>query len=249
MGKIIRNGINYGGTYEDATSVNYDGTASGLEARTVQEAVDEVQGNVDALSDSLVNINKSLGVGVIIDVTTLPLASLASAIAHMCDNYMTTNNTSYNGRFKYSECWYSYNAYYSYGQWTGFVTSSKNSNNETYSFYRGIDKDAVLSKLNESLEWKFLGSAQASTAFSSDFTQYKELSLRCALSGYGSMYMTIPTISLSSTAIYCAPIDTAVNGKLSKLGLQITNSSISIFTAYDEGNDVISSSRIYVYAR
>lgn len=46
MGKIIRNGINYGGTYEDATSVNYDGTASGLEARTVQEAVDE-------LSDSL----------------------------------------------------------------------------------------------------------------------------------------------------------------------------------------------------
>ena len=53
MGKIIRNGINYGGTYEDATSVNYDGAASGLEARTVQEAVDEVQGNVDALNGSL----------------------------------------------------------------------------------------------------------------------------------------------------------------------------------------------------
>lgn len=49
MGKIIRNGINYGGTYEDATSVNYDGSASGLEARTVQEAV-------DVLSDSFNNI-------------------------------------------------------------------------------------------------------------------------------------------------------------------------------------------------
>lgn len=108
---------------------------------------------------------------------------------------------------------------------------------------------ALKNDLTESLEWKHIGTAQASTAFTSDFTQYKELSLRCALSGYGSMYITIPTISLSSTAMYCAPIDTLVNGKISKLALQITNSSISIYTAYDDGNDAISSSRIYVYAR
>lgn len=61
MGKIIRNGINYGGTYEDATSVNYDGTASGLEARTVQEAVDEVKETVDEVKETVDGLNDSLG--------------------------------------------------------------------------------------------------------------------------------------------------------------------------------------------
>ena len=42
MGKIIQNGIEYSGTYSNATSINYDGSASGLSARTVQEAVDEL---------------------------------------------------------------------------------------------------------------------------------------------------------------------------------------------------------------
>ena len=53
MGKIIRNGINYGGTYDSATSVNYDNSNSGLNAHTVQEGIDEVQGNVEALNESL----------------------------------------------------------------------------------------------------------------------------------------------------------------------------------------------------
>lgn len=42
MGKIIRNGIKYSGTYDDATSVNYDNSISGLTARTVQEGIDEL---------------------------------------------------------------------------------------------------------------------------------------------------------------------------------------------------------------
>ena len=42
MGKIIQNGIEYSGTYSNATSINYDGSASGLSAKTVQEAVDEL---------------------------------------------------------------------------------------------------------------------------------------------------------------------------------------------------------------
>ena len=49
MGKIIRNGINYGGTYEDATSVNYDNSNSGLDAHTIQEAIDEVQDDLSSL--------------------------------------------------------------------------------------------------------------------------------------------------------------------------------------------------------
>ena len=48
MGKIIRNGIEYSGTYDSADSVNYDNSNSGLNARTVQEGIDE-------LNDSLKN--------------------------------------------------------------------------------------------------------------------------------------------------------------------------------------------------
>ena len=53
MGRIIRNGIEYGSGNENATNINYDGSVSGLEATTVQAAVDEVQGNIDTLNDSL----------------------------------------------------------------------------------------------------------------------------------------------------------------------------------------------------
>ena len=42
MGKIIRNGVEYSGATEDATAVNYDNSLSGLNAQTVQEAVDEL---------------------------------------------------------------------------------------------------------------------------------------------------------------------------------------------------------------
>ena len=68
MGKIVRNREVYSGTYDSATSVNYDNATSGLNAKTVQEAVDEVQGNVSTLSESLVpqNIapNCTLGTGI-----------------------------------------------------------------------------------------------------------------------------------------------------------------------------------------
>ena len=54
MGVIIRNGIEYSGAgmggVENATAVNYDNSLSGLEAQTVQEAVDE-------LNESLGGIN------------------------------------------------------------------------------------------------------------------------------------------------------------------------------------------------
>ena len=42
MGKIIRNGIEFSGACEDATAINYNNSLSGLEAQTVQEAVDEL---------------------------------------------------------------------------------------------------------------------------------------------------------------------------------------------------------------
>ena len=49
MGRIIRNGIEYGSGNENATNINYDNSLSGLEATTVQEAIDKlsVGGDVD----------------------------------------------------------------------------------------------------------------------------------------------------------------------------------------------------------
>ena len=52
MGKIIRNGIEYSGTYDSADSVNYDNSNSGLNARTVQEGIDQLSESLTA-SDNL----------------------------------------------------------------------------------------------------------------------------------------------------------------------------------------------------
>lgn len=49
MGKIIRNGIEFSSTSDTADNINYNNSKSGLEAMTVQEAVDEV---VDNLTES-----------------------------------------------------------------------------------------------------------------------------------------------------------------------------------------------------
>ena len=50
MGKIIRNGIEFSGACEDATAINYNNSLSGLEAQTVQEAVDELNSSLEKLS-------------------------------------------------------------------------------------------------------------------------------------------------------------------------------------------------------
>ena len=66
MGKIIRNGIEYSGTFDDATSVNYDNSVSGLKANSVQEGIDE-------LADGLKNT--SVVDNLLSTSTTLPLSA------------------------------------------------------------------------------------------------------------------------------------------------------------------------------
>ena len=51
MGKIIQNGIEYSGTYSNATSINYDGSVSGLSAKTVQEAIDKIAAGGSVIPD------------------------------------------------------------------------------------------------------------------------------------------------------------------------------------------------------
>lgn len=68
MGKIIRNGIEYGGTYDSATSVNYDNSVSGLNARTVQEGIDE--------------LNESLPQSVLIETTAPDAVSKDKTVSY-----------------------------------------------------------------------------------------------------------------------------------------------------------------------
>lgn len=68
-----------GGDTPTATDISYSGSSSGLTATNVQDAIDEVQGNVDAVNTKVDNLPKpmifkgSLGTGG--TVTTLPTAS------------------------------------------------------------------------------------------------------------------------------------------------------------------------------
>lgn len=73
MGKIIRNGIPYSGSYDNATSVNYDNSVSGLDARTVQEGLDELSKGskgafpVDNLLSTATDIPLSANQGRVLD--------------------------------------------------------------------------------------------------------------------------------------------------------------------------------------
>lgn len=55
MGKIIKNNILYGGSTEEAIDINYDNSVSGLSASSVQDAIDELDGNIGSLSNDLTN--------------------------------------------------------------------------------------------------------------------------------------------------------------------------------------------------
>ena len=47
MGKIIRNGIEFSGTTDTANNINYDNSVSSLQARTAQEAIDELTDSLE----------------------------------------------------------------------------------------------------------------------------------------------------------------------------------------------------------
>ena len=51
MGKILRNGIEFSSTSDTANNINYDNSKSGLDAVTVQEAVDEVTDSLSRLGE------------------------------------------------------------------------------------------------------------------------------------------------------------------------------------------------------
>lgn len=50
MGKIIKNGVVYGGTSNIAGNISYDNTGTQLNAVTVQNAITELKTLVDAIN-------------------------------------------------------------------------------------------------------------------------------------------------------------------------------------------------------
>ena len=60
MGKIIRNGVSYSGSTEDAVNVKYDNSSSGVTATNVQGAIDEVKETIDDKQTQIDTLNSNL---------------------------------------------------------------------------------------------------------------------------------------------------------------------------------------------
>lgn len=71
MGKIIRNGIEYSGTYDSADSVNYDNSNSGLNARTVQEGIDRLSERLSGSDEKYVLIGSQTGIATSVKTMTV----------------------------------------------------------------------------------------------------------------------------------------------------------------------------------
>ena len=57
MGKIVKNGVTYSGSSDNADNVKYNNNVSNLDATNVQEAIDKLDESVDTLNS---NLNSSL---------------------------------------------------------------------------------------------------------------------------------------------------------------------------------------------
>ena len=58
LGKIVKNGVTYSGSSDNANNVKYNNNASNLDATNVQEAIDKLDESVDTLNS---NLNNSIG--------------------------------------------------------------------------------------------------------------------------------------------------------------------------------------------
>ena len=55
MGKIVKNGVTYSGSSDNADNVKYNNNVSNLDATNVQEAIDKLDESVDTLNSNLAN--------------------------------------------------------------------------------------------------------------------------------------------------------------------------------------------------
>ena len=147
MGKIVRNGINFSGTSDSANTINYNNSVSGLEARTVQEAVDELNGSLEwnklneVLGVTLINISE-LEFKEIHIKCTFPATSgtLLAYVFNILKNELTDENVRYSHGIGYNNsnafCQYDINENSIVLYTNKFNGSDVTNNTKTEVFYR-----------------------------------------------------------------------------------------------------------------
>ena len=100
MGKIIRNGISFSGTRDTANNINYDNSLSGLNAKTTQEAIDEINSKVTAngsgSSSNIVYLTQA-------EYTALPDTKLTDDVEYRITDANTSTTVARNIAYDNSE--------------------------------------------------------------------------------------------------------------------------------------------------
>ena len=60
MGKIVKNGVTYSGSSDNADNVKYNNNVSNLDATNVQEAIDKLDESVDILNSNLTQVQNQI---------------------------------------------------------------------------------------------------------------------------------------------------------------------------------------------
>ena len=60
LGKIVKNGVTYSGSSDNADNVKYNNNASNLDATNVQEAIDKLDESVDILNSNLTQVQNQI---------------------------------------------------------------------------------------------------------------------------------------------------------------------------------------------
>ena len=60
MGKIVKNGVTYSGSSDNADNVKYNNNVSNLDATNVQEAIDKLDESVDTLNSNLTQVQSQI---------------------------------------------------------------------------------------------------------------------------------------------------------------------------------------------
>ena len=109
--------------------------------------------------------------------------------------------------------------------------------------------DDKISALNESLEWKQIGTIQGTNVLTHDFTQYRELFFLCTITNGGTHFKQLPTIILTdSTRVYYTQLVVGASGEVS-MAISISKTSLKIVVAKVNNADVLATSSLIVYGR
>ena len=89
MGKIVKNGVTYSGSSDNADNVKYNNNVSNLDATNVQEAIDKLDESVDILNSNLTQVQSQI-------VPTASIESGATASkAYSKGDFLVKNGSLY----------------------------------------------------------------------------------------------------------------------------------------------------------